>query len=144
MDIRIVCGIPDGKRRDISALIYSVDPVIFRRIFGKDALNILEASLNDKMIFVAMIEDKVAGVVGIASKEERSLNVTPAVVLKYRGIKFLKSLLLWQLIKSMPGKGDRFIDFIAVESRYRGRGIGTKLLNRAISTKQTSVYQKRI
>ncbi len=33
----------------------------------------------------------------------------------------------------MPGKGDRFIDFIAVESRYRGRGIGTKLLNRAIA-----------
>ncbi|WP_297548830.1 N-acetyltransferase [Thermococcus sp.] len=80
-----------------------------------------------------MIEDKVAGVVGIASKEERSLNVTPAVVLKYRGIKFLKSLLLWQLIKSMPGKGDLFIEFIAVESRYRGRGIGTKLLNRAIA-----------
>ncbi|WP_297548819.1 hypothetical protein [Thermococcus sp.] len=40
MDIRIVRGIPDGKRRDISALIYSVDPVIFRRGYLEKMLSI--------------------------------------------------------------------------------------------------------
>ncbi len=78
MDIQIVCGIPDWKRRNISAWIYSVDPVIFRRGYLEKMLSISWKQVSTiKMIFVAMIEDKVAGVVGITSKEEGSLNVTP-------------------------------------------------------------------
>ena len=133
MDIRITQGIPKGKRRDISALVYSADPKIFRAVFGKDALHILNRSLNGKMIFVAMDGNKVVGVIGIASKDEKSLNITLSTIKEIKGVKFLKSFLLWQFIKSAPKRDELFIEFIAVKPQYRGKGIGTTLLKEAIA-----------
>jgi len=69
---------------------------------------------------------------GIASKDEKSLNVTSRIIREVRGFKFLKSLLLWQFIKSMPEEGELFVEFMAVKPQYRGMGVGTALLRKAI------------
>lgn len=131
-DLRIVHGIPDGKRNDVASLAYSTDPEVFRAVFGKEASQILERALNDKMTFVAIAGTEVVGAMGVASKHEKSLNVTPRIIKEVRGLKFLKSLPLWQLVKSMPGEGKLFIEFIGVKPQYRGMGIGTALLKKAI------------
>lgn len=130
--LKIVRGIPGGKRNEVASLTYSTDPGVFRAVFGKEASKILERALNDKMVFVAMVGSEIIGAMGIASKDEKSLNVTSRIIREVRGFKFLKSLLLWQFIKSMPEEGELFVEFMAVKPQYRGMGVGTALLRKAI------------
>ncbi len=131
--VKIVRGIPPGKRDVVASLAYSTDPDVFRAVFGGESIHVIEKALNDKMVFVATVGNEIVGAVGVASKDEKSLDITLPVLVGVKGIKFLKSFLLWQFIKSAPGEGELFIEFIAVKPQYRGMGIGTKLLKEVIA-----------
>ncbi len=130
--IKIVRGIPPEKQNDVASLVYSADPDVFKSVLGRKAVLIITHSLNDKMMFVATTENKIVGVLGMASRCHKSINIKLPVLLKINEVKFLKSFLLWQFIKSTPREDELFIEFIAVKPQYRGMGIGTSLLKEAI------------
>jgi len=85
-------------------------------------------------IYIAEIDGLPAGVLSIKTYEEeidRKKEIKKAFK-KYGIIKCLKSMIAFSMFDTTGSDdGSCYIDFIAVNSRFRGKGVGTALLNKA-------------
>jgi len=132
--MKIVKGIGDKKINQISDILYDS----FKKklnIFIKDdkkAFNIIKRSVNLDMGFYALDdEEEVIGVLGTITDTDHFYKLKFKSIL--REYSFVKALMKYIPLKietmKKVKKGEVYINLFAVKKGYRGRGIGSELLN---------------
>ncbi|MBP2133311.1 ribosomal protein S18 acetylase RimI-like enzyme [Methanomicrobium sp. W14] len=99
----------------------------------KSFLREVEFDDEDKFdgYFVSVTGDSVSGILLLKWKGKKtgsSLGKFVSAVKKAGLLRVLRFVLVFALLSHEPGKGECYIDHIAVAPVFRGRGIGTKLL----------------
>ncbi|WP_013323323.1 GNAT family N-acetyltransferase [Gloeothece verrucosa] len=126
------------KLEAIAALIYESGPALFGLIFGRQAISLLTRLVKGEQnhysyrnLHIAEIEGQVLGVAVMVTAEELHNNRDHKKLLN--SWQHLRQKLVYKLIfnrflkENYPHKSC-YVANLAVHPEYRGRGIGTKLL----------------
>lgn len=100
-----------------------------------ELIKLFENSLVYKFVYVAICDDKIVGVMGVANNKSRAIKFQNNKFIEMYG-KVKGSVLKKQLeimMEKIPVKEDTdlYIDYLTTVKDYRGQGIGTKLLGYA-------------
>lgn len=136
--------IVDGERGDaslFSAMMELSAPKLFSSVFGENFKRILESLFRERRnlfsfehTFKVKIEGDVAGMLlGYDWKTKKGEEInTGKLLIKYMKFNFVKRLPFLVKLNSVIGyvnKGEFYISNIAIYPEYRGKGVGTLLLN---------------
>jgi ribosomal protein S18 acetylase RimI-like enzyme len=138
-------------RRTVARLIFDSDPVFNGLVYGDDAIGVIEAmvGLGDNYFAsgytrCAVQEGRVVGViVGFPVSEKAHIDQNSGKDFA-RAMGFLRFLarmpLFMRMDKMMPAVEDEsgyYVHTISVDPEYRGRGIGTEIIERTAAAHGT-------
>ncbi len=143
------------EARDFARLMLISSPVLFPIFFGKNALQVLEKIYRepnhlfsvDHVWFAKVNDEKIIGMILIydwRQKQEEETN-TGKILIKTIPITMLKNVKLHLMIRNLLGvvkSGELYISNVAVYRKYRGKGIGTRLLTFAEETAREKSAKK--
>ncbi|MEA3423512.1 MAG: GNAT family N-acetyltransferase [Bacillota bacterium] len=144
--MRIVKGIDNEKIDQISDILYDSFSRKLNIIIDDKmkACNIIKKSINSNMGFYALDDnDEVIGVLGTVTNVDRFNKLKFKSILKEYS--FLKTLIKYIPLKiesmKIVKKNEVYINLFAVKKGYRGRGIGSELLNTITSHFKETGYK---
>lgn len=99
---------------------------------GREILRRAMESLDElKGIYVAELNSKILGCVGISAKEiDNKIPVGREAIKSLGFVKGTRAKLLLSFFKEKPKKNDICIDYLAVSKFYRNMGVGAALYNK--------------
>jgi len=137
-------GVPEVHRRPAATLYHEA----FRRkltpIVGADerAVNLLTEGLNLAHGIAALSDEQLVGVAGVHHRTEHFANVSPSALIRTFGWwSALKRILFGTLLERSVAEGELLMDGIAVDSAWRGKGVGTALLHAVIAFAREHEYR---
>ena len=142
MDLKIVRGFPEYEG-EVSELIISTGEDLFALMFGRQAPNVIGSLFFEKNnlfsfehSYFALVEENLAGILVSypGSTIDREAGNTGRLFLKYYGFRLLFKIgRLKKMDSILSGieKTDYYISNLAVDGRYRRKGIGKELLKKA-------------
>ena len=100
----------------------------------KDRLSVLERCIEPEYAIVAITDSKLVGIAGFhTSKGSLTGNITYSNLVSQLGaLKGSWAALIFSLYERKPTSGELLMDGISVHSDYRGKGIGSKLLDEIV------------
>lgn len=89
-------------------------------------------SMDSSLIYVAVYENKVVGIMGIANNKKRTMcfNIEKCKELfgNSKGLYIKKQLTKVMEKPVVKGDKDLYIDYLTTDKNYRGKGVATKLI----------------
>lgn len=98
--------------------------------FMKD-FGMLHENKNDGL-FVVEINREIAGIINLEAREIKGEGVSVSlskVFKKYGFLKVISTIILFMLLNTKVPKNEMYVGFLVVDEKYRGKGIGSTLLN---------------
>ncbi len=139
-------GFPESYRQS-AALLYDE---AFRQKFSvaihsdKKRLSLLQDCLNPEYAIVAIKNNDLVGIAGFHTKKgSLTRGITFRDLISRSGIlKSVWAALVFSLYERKLKPGELLMDGIAVQKEFRGKGIGSKLLDKIVKYAQENKYEK--
>ncbi len=144
--MKIIVGFNKNDRMTVSELYANAFNNKFKNIIGdKDiASSILAEGLNPKYCLSAYQDENLMGVAGLCLGKNCLINIKLSTIIKNLGLfKGIYTAILASIIfksKDIPAD-ELLLDAIAVQEKYRGQGIGSKLLEELFKWSKTKGYK---
>ena len=134
------------NRIKIAEIIYDtfkdkIEPVLGSR---DDSIRFLSTFLNPKRIILASVNREIVGVACLKYGGDSWLHIKGKDLFFYflrKPMKFLNLILTGLLLTSKPEKDEVLLDILAVAAGYRGKGVGTALVNKVINLASSEKYK---
>ncbi len=142
--ITIQHGVPEAERRRTATLYYEAFRQKLAPIIGEPEVGIplLEAGLVPECGIVALVNGAVVGVAGLHLGDVHFSEILPFTLLREFGWWSGLRRMVWGMgLGQTPESGELLVDGIAVSEAWRGRGIGTTLLEAVFAYARKEGYR---
>jgi ribosomal protein S18 acetylase RimI-like enzyme len=129
-NVNIVLGLPASAVAEVAALYFGIFPRKLGVALGRrKGIKLMADHLNENQIFVAWLDDKIAGIAGFKYNGVGMFQLDKQAFLKCCGpvIGRIRSA-IWASVQTIPRPHQLLLEGLGVIPDLRGNGIGTLLL----------------
>ena len=135
MGIAVKLGFPEGERERAAGILYEALEKVYQAVFGppKRAKGAIAKHLRQDRAITALVGGRVVGVCGVSYGKKRFLDLGLWDVFRDFAFSAFRVMFVGSVFDERAAPGEMIVESLAVAPEFRGRGIGSLLLEEAVA-----------
>lgn len=135
MNVTVKLGFPESEREQVAGILYEALEKVYQAVFGtpKRAAGAIAKHLRQDRTITALVDGRVVGVCGISHGKKRFLDLGFWDVFRDFAFSAFRVMFVGAIFEERARPDEMIVESLAVAPEFRGRGIGSLLLEEAVA-----------